>query len=43
MGVIHAEDNRKEINASEIKGLLCLFPSTKACLINLLYGVEAHR
>jgi len=43
MGVIHVEDNRKEINAPEIKGLLCLFPSTKPCLINLLYGVETHR
>jgi len=40
MGVIHIEDNRKEIKTSEIKGLLCLFLSTKVCFINLFYGGE---
>ena len=43
MGVIHVEDNRKEINTSETKGLLCLFLSTKARFINLLYGGDTHR
>jgi len=43
MGVIYVEKIAiKERKTSEIKGLLCPFLSTRACLINLFYGWETH-